>query len=186
VNAGTLYETAKNHIVKWVESMKIELKELSESDDQDIFEMIQEIGLGENGFTTNFAESNFDDFKGSLSRLVEISRGIDIPEGYVPQTIYWLYVNHRPIAYGKLRHKLNEKLLMYGGHVGYIVRPSERGKGYGKLFLAELMKAAKQMEINRLLITCDDNNTRSRKVVESNNGKLEEIIDGICRYWIKT
>lgn len=165
--------------------MKIELKALSESDGQDIFEIIKEIGLGENGFTTNFPESSFEDFKSALPRLVEISEGIDLPEGYVSQTIYWMYVDDRPVAYGKLRHKLNDKLLNYGGHVGYIVRPSERGKGYGKLFLGELKSVAKSIGIERLLITCDDTNYRSRAVVESNNGILEEISDGICRYWIE-
>lgn len=122
--------------------MKIELEELREIDGQDIFEMIQEIGLGENGFTTNFPENDFEEFKRSLPQLVQYSKGIDLPKGHVPQTIYWMYVDGKPVAYGKLRHQLNEKLLMYGGHVGYIVRPTERGKGYGKLFLSEMIKRA--------------------------------------------
>jgi predicted acetyltransferase len=164
--------------------VKIEIKKLSEADDQDVFEMIQEIGLGENGFTTNFPESNFEEFKNSLPRLVQISEGIDLPNGYVPQTIYWMYVNGYPVAYGKLRHRLTEQLMKYGGHVGYIVRPSERGKGYGKLFLNEIMKVAKDIGMDQLLITCDEDNIRSRKVVEGNNGKLDVIDDGICRYWI--
>ncbi len=164
--------------------MKINLKELSELDDQEIFGMIQEIGLGENGFTTNFPESSFVEFKCSLPGLVEKSMGINLPDGYVRQTIYWLYIDDCPVAYGKLRHELNDRLLQYGGHVGYIVRPSERGKGYGKIFLAELVREANRLGIIRLLITCDDTNSRSRRVVESNNGKLEDIRAGICRYWI--
>lgn len=165
--------------------MKIELRPLSETDGQDIFEMIQEIGLGENGFTTNFPESSYEDFKSSLPGLIEISHGNHLPDGYVPQTIYWMFIDDRPVGYGKLRHRLNEKLLKYGGHVGYIVRPSERGKGYGILFLRELMKAAKLIGIQKLLITCDEDNMRSRRVVERNSGKLEEIENGICRYWIE-
>jgi predicted acetyltransferase len=165
--------------------MKLELKALSETDGQEVYEMIKEIGLGENGFTTNFPETSFEDFKNALPRLVEISLGKNLPNDYVPQTIYWMYVDDRPVAYGKLRHKLNDKLLEYGGHVGYIVRPSERGKGYGKLFLGQLKSAAKTIGIERLLITCDDTNSRSRAVVENNLGKLEEIKDGICRYWIE-
>lgn len=116
--------------------MKAELKELSETDGQDIFEIRREI-LGENGFTGHFPDQDYEEFKRSLPRFVQISRGKELPDGYVPQTIYWLYVDDRPVAYGKLRHQLNESLLMYGGHVGYIVRPTERGKGYGKLFLSK-------------------------------------------------
>lgn len=81
--------------------MKIELKALSETDGIDIYEMIKEIGIGENGFTTNFPENDFEEFKSSLPRLVEISKGINLSEGYVPQTIYWMIVNDRPVAYGK-------------------------------------------------------------------------------------
>ncbi|WP_230202550.1 GNAT family N-acetyltransferase [Paenibacillus ihumii] len=117
--------------------------------------------------------------------MVQISEGIELPEGYVPQTIYWLYVDGKPVAYGKLRHQLNEKLRVYGGHVGYIVRPTERGKGYGKLFLSEMIKQAKKLEIEQLLITCNEDNVPSRKVIESNHGQLESVTDGICRYWIK-
>lgn len=51
--------------------MKIELKALSITDDKEIYEMIKEIGLGENGFTTNFPESSFEDFKQTLQRLIE-------------------------------------------------------------------------------------------------------------------
>lgn len=145
--------------------MKVELKELTVADGEEVFEMIKEIGLGENGFTTNFPEHNFEDFKMSLPRLVDISRGNDLPEGYVPQTIYWLYVEGKPVAYGKLRRTLNEKLIIYGGHVGYIVRPTERSKGYGKL--------------------CDEDNEPSRKVIEANHGIIETIENGICRYWIE-
>lgn len=166
--------------------MKIELKPLSESDGKDICEMIQEIGLGENGFTSNFSDSSFQEFRNSLPRLAEISKGINLPEGYVPQTIYWLYIDGHPVAYGKLRHELNDKLLVYGGHIGYMVRPGERGKGYGKLFLSELLKAARTKGIDNVLVTCDADNARSRSVVERNNGVLEEINNGICRYWIRT
>lgn len=164
--------------------MKIELKELSINDGKDIYEMILEIGLGENGFTNSFQTNSFEEFKSSLARLVEVAKGINLMDGYVPQTVYWLYAKDRPVAFGKLRHHLNEKLQEYGGHVGYIVRPSERGKGYGKLFLAEVVKAAKTKYIDELLITCDEYNQRSRRVIEGNNGQLSEIKNGVCKYWI--
>ncbi|MNJ73270.1 Acetyltransferase (GNAT) family protein [compost metagenome] len=103
----------------------------------------------------------------------------------MPQTIYWLYVDDRPVAYGKLRHQLNESLLMYGGHIGYIVRPTERGKGFGKLFLSKMIEEANKRSVDKLLITCDETNERSRKVIEKNRGQLDSITNGICRYWIE-
>ncbi|AZK47926.1 GNAT family N-acetyltransferase [Paenibacillus lentus] len=165
--------------------MKVELKELREAEGQDIFEMIQEIGQGENGFTPHFPDHDFEEFKRSLPQFVKSLKGIELPEGYVPETIYWLYVDDRPVAYGKLRHQLNESLLMYGGHVGYIVRPTERGKGYGKLVLSKMIEQATKRGIYELLITCDEINEPSRKVIERNAGELDSITNGICRYWIK-
>jgi predicted acetyltransferase len=165
--------------------MKVELRELSVKDGKDIYEMIQEMDLGENGFTNSFPTGSYEEFAASLSRFVEISREINLPEHYVPQTIYWLIIDDKPVAYGKLRHHLNKKLLECGGHVGYIVRPSERGKGFGKLFLSELIMSAKSKGIYQILITCDEDNKRSRRVIESNNGQLKEIKDNVCKYWIE-
>ena len=166
--------------------MNIRLQALSESDGQEIYEMIREMGQGENGFRTNFPEDDYDQFKAALPRLMEVSKGIDMPEGYVPQTIYWMYADERPVAYGKLRHRLTDQLLEYGGHIGYSIRPSERGKGYGKLFLSELLKEAARLNLDKVLITCDEDNIRSRRVAEANGGKLEGIKDGHCKYWLPT
>jgi predicted acetyltransferase/predicted nucleotidyltransferase len=166
--------------------VKIEIIELSTEDGVDIYEMIKEIGLGENGFSNSIPTNHFDDFKKSLKGYTEIANGINLPENYVPQTIYWLVANGKPVGYGKLRHYLNDKLHQYGGHIGYIIRPTERGKGFGTKFLSEILKEARKKEISKVLITCDEDNVRSRRVVESNNGQLEDVQNGICKYWIST
>ncbi len=67
------------------------------------------------------------------------------------------------------------------GHASSLTSISE---GYGKIFLAQLIKEAKRIGINRLLITCDAANFRSRRVIESNNEVLElsiEITSFHCR-----
>jgi predicted acetyltransferase len=165
--------------------MDIQLKALSQADGPEIFAMIREIGPGENGFRTNFPVDNFADFQQRLPRLVEHSQGIHLPENRVPQTIYWMFVNGYPVGYGKVRHRLTEKLMMHDGHIGYTVRPSERGKGYGRIFLALLINVARQMGISRLLITCKEGNLGSRRIIEYNQGQLENVTGGICRYWIQ-
>jgi predicted acetyltransferase len=88
----------------------------------------------------------------------------------------------RPVGIGKLRRRLNAHLMAIGGHIGYAIRPSERGKGYGNLILAELLKRAWKIGIREVLITCRENNLRSRKVIEHNGGILAGISDGGCRY----
>lgn len=166
------------------ELLQVELRELKPRGNREIYEMIQEIGHGENGFVNSLYSDDIDSFQMKLEWNHQTAAGIDLPEGYVPQTVYWMYANGVPVGYGKLRHHLNSNLLEKGGHIGYIIRPSERGKGYGKLILQELLKKAREKQIPEVLLTCDMKNSASRRVIEGLGGKLSDISDGICKYWI--
>jgi predicted acetyltransferase len=166
--------------------MLVELRELSTSDGMDVFEMLQEIGPGENGFENSGYDLDFTDFPEYLKAQVDMSKGLGIDLTiYVPQTRYWLIIDGRPVGVGKLRHYLNDSLRIFGGHIGYSIRPSERGKGYGGLILSELLKEAQRKGIAEALLMCREDNIRSRKVIEHNGGSLEDISDGECRYWIR-
>lgn len=129
--------------------MIVELRELSLDDGMDVFEMLQEVGPGENGFRNSGHDLDYGDFLEYLKNEVDMSegKGIDLVR-YVPQTRYWLIVDGRPVGVGKLRHYLNDYLRTLGGHIGYSIRPSERGKGYGNLILEELLKKARERGID--------------------------------------
>jgi predicted acetyltransferase len=162
--------------------MKIELKELSPTDGPDIYEMLQEIGPGENGFQNRAYGKSGIAFRNYLKKCVAYSQGLNLKPEHVPQTTYWLFIDGRPVGIGKLRHYLNDKLRKEGGHIGYSIRPSERGKGYGTLILRELLKVAQSKGINEVLLTCTPDNTLSRKVIEANGGVLAEMVQKKCRY----
>ncbi|MEK4294816.1 GNAT family N-acetyltransferase [Paenibacillus sp. FSL R5-0914] len=164
--------------------MLIELKEASLSDGRDIFEMIMEIGPGENGFVNNGFDLAYSEFPDFIRDRIALSRGDNLLPNYVPQTNYWLLIDSYPVGVGKLRHSLNDQLRKSGGHIGYSIRPSERGKGFGKIFLAELLKKAADLGIDKVMLTCEPNNVASRKVIEANRGILSGIEDGKCNYWI--
>ena len=88
-----------------------------------------------------------------------------------------------------LRHHINHPILgTWGGHCGYSVRPSERGKGYAKEMLRLNIQNAKSMGIQKLLVTCNSENAASEKVIIANGGIFEKIIDvdgcKMKRYWI--
>lgn len=88
-----------------------------------------------------------------------------------------------------LRHHINHPILgTWGGHCGYSVRPSERGKGYAKEMLRLNIENAKTLGIPKLLVTCNDTNEASEKTIIANGGVFENTIDVdgtvMKRYWI--
>jgi predicted acetyltransferase len=164
--------------------MILELRELCIKDGDDIYDMLQEIGPGENGFMNNAYGLSREEFHVYLEENIDHSKGINLPPGYVPQTTFWLYTGSKPVGMGKLRHYLNNSLREHGGHIGYCIRPTERRKGYGKLLLGEVIKEARKLNIPKALVTCFEVNKGSRGVVEGNGGRLADITDGECHYWI--
>lgn len=88
-----------------------------------------------------------------------------------------------------IRHRLNKFLALYGGHIGYSVRPSERKKGYGTQILKLALEYAKSININHVMLSCYKDNEGSRRIILKCGGKLEkEVIytDGklVQIYWI--
>ena len=97
--------------------------------------------------------------------------------------------DNRIVGIIDLRHHINHPILgTWGGHCGYTVRPSERGKGYAKEMLRQNIENAKALGIEKMLVTCDVENTASEKTILANGGVFENIIevDGsrMKRYWV--
>ena len=110
----------------------------------------------------------------------------NLPEGWVP-AIQFISVDeeNRPLGFLALRLLLNEKLFIEGGHIGYSIRPSQRRKGLAKMQLElGLAEARKQQGLERVLITCDEDNEASRRTILSAGGVYENTIDRSQRYWI--
>jgi len=102
------------------------------------------------------------------------SKAIDLPDKWVPHTRYWYIRNgSRIIGSIDMRHYLTPDLEDLGGHIGYVIRPGERNKGYATSMLAKAIPEALSLGINKLLITAASDNTSSRKVIEKNGGILD-------------
>lgn len=168
--------------------MQIDLRPLKAVENEDIYQMFQEIPAEEDGFENPAHGLTREEFADFCRRHVGYSEGIDLQPGHVPDTYYLLFVDNNAVGFCKLRHYLNDFLLNHGGHIGYGIRPSARGKKFGNQILAELLKYTHQKGIGRALLTIRDYNVRSRKVCEFNGGKLEKIVPGKefseCFYWI--
>ncbi len=160
-----------------------ELRELSVNDGKDILKMINEIGPGENGFSNNGYDVDEEGFKDYLYHGLNVSKGIGLSPHWVPQTKYWLFIDGVPVGIGKVRHYLNDRLRNIGGHIGYCIRPAERGNGYGNIILAELLKKAAGFGIPKALVTCRESNEASKKVIEFNGGKYAGSFESERQYW---
>lgn len=164
----------------------IRLKRLKAEESDEIRDMIREIGPGENGFVNGLYAESEEAYRQKLADNVRIASGENLPEGYVRQQVYWLYDGDRPVGCGKLRYWLTDALRLHGGHIGYTIRPSERGRGYGTAMLRELSEEAAAAGIDEVMLTCNADNTASRRVIERCGGRLEKLEEGSCTYWIKT
>jgi predicted acetyltransferase len=123
-----------------------------------------------------------------IERVLSFERKLtaDPPAHFVPSTTYWWADADTWFGRINLRHHLNEDLSEFGGHIGYDIRPTARRQGHATAMLAALLPYAAALGIDKALVTCDAENTASRKVIEANGGVLEDQRDGKLRYWVAT
>ncbi|MEI6690948.1 MAG: GNAT family N-acetyltransferase [bacterium] len=147
-----------------------------------------EVEIGETKLNRPETNQTFEEF---ISMWRDHSKGKNLRKGAVSATMYWLIDTDEVIGRAHFRHTLNDFLLNYGGHIGYYIKPSKRRMGYGKKILELALDKAKRMGISPILLTCDDTNIGSQKVIESCGGVLENIVQESKdkplkrRYWIK-
>lgn len=150
----------------------INLRKLSRNDGIEIFNMLKGIKSVENSYTNPTFNMSFNEFQEWLIQQEQWDKGLMLPEGYVPQTIYWLFDNETPVGMGKIRHRLTPASRVTGGNIGYAISSFYRGKGYGKIILGLLLQEAKKMGIEEILITVDKGNYPSQNVCIRNGGRL--------------
>ena len=159
---------------------------------QGLADFLTELGDGENGFTgTPFSrgEMTLGDY---LQSLCDGRDPAKVRPGLVPQTVFWVLDRaDRVVGMVKVRHRLNRRLLIHGGHIGYYIRPSERGKGYGKEALRLALKKLRALGVKKALVTVSPDNIPSARVVLANGGRLRSIVSDpetrrmVARYWIR-
>lgn len=126
-----------------------------------------------------------------VGKLLDQKQGKQLPDGWVPaSTFYLIREDGKILGKSSFRHELNAFLKKIGGSIGYIIRSDERQKGYGMAILKLTLERARELGLERVLVTCDEDNIASAKIIERNGGVLEDMYqeDETAvpkrRYWI--
>ena len=152
----------------------------------------EQVASGVEGYQFALSLIDKEGFDAYLKLLEEDEKGINLPDGIVPASTFFL-IRHdgRMIGRSDLRHRLTDSLRRVGGHIGYDVRASERGQGYGTLILKLTLDKARDRGFQRVLLTCDADNVASSRIIEKNGGVLhdrevlEETGKEKLRFWIE-
>ena len=154
-------------------------------------DMVQDFVIA--GEELNHLEFQFslENFPTYVRNCKKWEAGIDLPDGWVPTSTFWLIrQNNIMIGTSSLRHKLNDKLRVFGGHIGYKISPAQRQKGYGTTILKLTLVEARRLGLKKVLVTCDNDNITSAKIIEKNSGILKDKCERSepgklsRRYWI--
>ncbi len=130
--------------------------------------------------------TNLDEY---IKKTKDHEEGKNLHEGWVPATTYWLIDKEEFIGHTNIRHKLTEELKTEGGNIGYYIRPTARKKGYGTKMLELALHEAEKIGLKKVLITCEESNIGSRKVIERNGGKYRDKVTKngktLLRFWVE-
>ena len=116
--------------------------------------------------------------------LREADPSVPLPEDKVHSNYYWIVAGDAFVGYLALRHALTPWLLAEGGHIGFSVRPARRREGHAGRALALALVEAKGLGLERVLLTCDEDNDASRLTIKGNGGVYEDSRNDKRRYWI--
>lgn len=149
-------------------------------------------GLREFRASGSHLDWNYDGIAADFGAYVQSlhERETSPTDNRVPESYFWLIVDGEYAGRVSIRHRLNDYLRKHGGHMGYEIRPKFQGKGYGNLIGHMGAEKAREIGLQRILVTCNDDNIASAKIIESLGRALEDKIwlEGhpklIRRYWV--
>lgn len=174
--------------------MNLKLREININDKKEIINFCKEVKSfdAENVFEGLSNIKNVDncDFEEFLHELEMAKNNKEIKPHLVNQTTFILFDDNRALGGVNVRHELNDNLLNHGGHIGILIRPTERRKGYATIIISLALEKCKELGIDKVLITCREDNIGSKKAIESNGGIYENSYFDeknnytYRRYWI--
>lgn len=166
---------------------QVTLRKISRNDGEKERAFLLTFPLEENGFERPGKRYDLESPEG-FAEFVEAKlkqeRGEDLPEGYVPDTMFWILSDGKLAGVAKVRHFLTDALREHGGHIGLGIAEEYRGQGVGTEALIQLVNFTKGLSEEKVLVTIQEHNTASRMMTEHAGGKLEKLVNGRAYYWL--
>lgn len=154
--------------------MRAELRELSTDMGRAEYAMLQDIEDGENGFSNPAYGMTEDEFRMWLRREHDYARGKNLPDGWLPCTTYFLYVNDAPVGCGRVRHGSNAYLetVVGAGHLGYGIARRYRRRGYGNLLFQGLLLQCRELGYREIKLFPHKDNAATLHIMQKNGGEI--------------
>ena len=161
------------------------LKETNYEDIEKEFLFVRDMPEDENGMTNEWNGVSREDFEQeALPQMIAHSKGENLPEGYVPQTILFLWDDNEIVGQFHIRHYLCESLRVGAGHIGYFIKKEFRGRGYGKEGLRLTLQIAKTIvPEDEIYLRVNRDNSASLKVMLANGGYIEH--EDELKYYVR-
>ena len=161
------------------------LKEANYDDIEKEYPFVRDIPADENGFENDWAGVSYDEFRDvALRRLMGYAEGKNLPQGYVPETIFFLWNDDEIIGQYRLRHYLCESLVNGAGHIGCFIAKEHRGKGFGTEGLRlTLEKAREIVPEDEIYLRVNRDNPASLRAMLKNGGYIHHEDD--VKYYVR-
>lgn len=155
------------------------LKEVNFEDVEKEYEFIKNTPKIENGFTNPYFGITYEEFENiKLPQIINYSKGIDLPDGFVSETQYFLWDDEVIVGWFRLRHYLNDALKNGAGHIGYGIGKACRGKGYGTEGLRlTIEKAWEIIKEDEIYMSVHKNNPASLQIQKKNGAYIHHEDD---------
>ena len=150
------------------------IKEANFEDAEKEWKFVAAMPADENGLTNKWHGVTREIFESeALPEMISRAKGIDLPEGFVPDTTLFLWNKTEIVGQFRLRHYLPKSLIP--GHIGYFIAKEHRGKGFATEGLRlTLDYGAGIIPEDEYYMRLNKDNPASLRVMLKNGGRIVE------------